>query len=99
MKRAATLRAPRARRSNSIPQEQVTPLPEQDTSDVAIMDLRAPLDHAIDPGQAAEALERTRITLLSKVADEEDARHRVSSTLHEFYAAQGTALAGEARDR
>jgi hypothetical protein len=82
-----------------LPQEQVAPLPEQDTSDVAVMVLHAPLDHAIDPAQAAAALERTRIALLGKAADAEDARRRVSSTLHEFYAAQGTALAGEAHGR
>jgi hypothetical protein len=51
------------------------------------MDLRAPLDLTIDPFKAAEALERTRIALLSKVADIEDNRHRMSSTLREFYAA------------
>jgi hypothetical protein len=32
-----------------LPQEQNAPLPEQDTSDVAIMDLRALLDHIVDP--------------------------------------------------
>jgi hypothetical protein len=32
------------------------------------VDLRAPLDHAINPVQAAEALERMRIALLGKVA-------------------------------
>jgi hypothetical protein len=31
------------------PQEQNTPLLEQDTSDIAIVDLRALLDHVIDP--------------------------------------------------
>jgi hypothetical protein len=31
------------------PQEQDAPLPEQDTPDVAVVDLRAPLDHVIDP--------------------------------------------------
>jgi hypothetical protein len=81
-----------------LPQEQVALLPEQDTSDVTVVDLRAPLDHTIDPVQAAEALERTRIALLGKVADDEDARRHVSSTLHEFYTAQGTAPAGEADD-
>jgi hypothetical protein len=35
--------------------------------------------------QAPEALEWTRIALLSKVADDEDTRYRVSSTLREFY--------------
>jgi hypothetical protein len=37
-------------------QEQNVPLPEQDASDVAIVDLRAPLDHVVDPVQVAEAL-------------------------------------------
>jgi hypothetical protein len=32
-----------------LPQEQNAPLPEQDASDITIMDLRAPLDHVIDP--------------------------------------------------
>jgi hypothetical protein len=67
-------------------QEQVTLLLEQDTLEVAIVDLRAALDHAIDPAQAAEALERMRIALLGKAADAEDAQRRVSSMLHEFYA-------------
>jgi hypothetical protein len=30
-------------------QEQNAPLPEQDTSDVAVVDLRAPLDHVVNP--------------------------------------------------
>jgi hypothetical protein len=46
---------------------------EQDTSDVAVMDLHAPLNHIVDPVQVAEALERTRLVLLSKVAEDEDA--------------------------
>jgi hypothetical protein len=54
-----------------LPQEQNAPLPEQNTSDIAIVDLRAPLDHVIDPVQVAEALERTRLVLLSKVAEDE----------------------------
>jgi hypothetical protein len=37
-----------------------------------VVDLHEPLDHAIDPIQAAEALERTRLTLLSTAADIED---------------------------
>jgi hypothetical protein len=40
-----------------LPQEQNAPLPEQDASDIAIVDLRTPLDHVIDPVQVAEALE------------------------------------------
>jgi hypothetical protein len=49
------------------------------------VDLRAPLDHIIDPVQVAEALERTCLILLSKVAEDEDARRRMSTMLHEFY--------------
>jgi hypothetical protein len=40
-----------------LPQEQNAPLPEQDASDITIVDLRTPLDHVIDPVQVAEALE------------------------------------------
>jgi hypothetical protein len=80
-----------------LPQEQAAPLPEKDILDVAIMVLRAPLDLTIDPIKAAEALERTRIALLGKVANIEDNRHRVSCMLHEFYVAQGSVLAEEAR--
>jgi hypothetical protein len=65
-----------------LPQEQIAPLPEQDTSDVTVVDLRAPLNHIIDPVQVAEALERTHIVLLSKVAENKDPRRRMSSTLH-----------------
>jgi hypothetical protein len=68
-----------------LPQEQNAPLPEQDASDIAVVDLRAPLDHIVDPVQVTEALERMRLVLLSKVAEDEDARHRMSTTLHEFY--------------
>jgi hypothetical protein len=32
-----------------LPQEQVAPLPEQDTSDIAVMDLHTPLDHIVKP--------------------------------------------------
>jgi hypothetical protein len=37
-------------------QEQNAPLLEQDTSDVAVVDLSAPLDHVVNPIQVAEAL-------------------------------------------
>jgi hypothetical protein len=74
-----------------LPQEQNAPLPEQNTSDIAIVDLRAPLDHIIDPTQVAEALERTRFILLSKVVEEEIDRRRASTTLHEFYDTHGDA--------
>jgi hypothetical protein len=78
-------------------QEQVALLPEQDTSDVAVVDLRTPLDHAIDPVQAAKALERTRISLLERAMDINDTRRHVNSTVRGFYAVQGTVLAGEVR--
>jgi hypothetical protein len=68
-----------------LPQEQDAPLPEKDTSHVVVLDLRAPLDHIIDPVQVTEAMERTRIVLLSKVAEDVDTRHCMSSTLYEFY--------------
>jgi hypothetical protein len=35
------------------------------------MDLHAPLNRVIDPAQVAEALEQTRLVLLSKVAEDE----------------------------
>jgi hypothetical protein len=74
-----------------LPQEQNAPLPEQDASDIAVMDLRAPLNHIIDPIQVAKALERTRLVLLSKVAEDEVARRRMSTTLCEFYDVHGDA--------
>jgi hypothetical protein len=56
--------------------------------DIAVVDLRAPLDHVIDPVQVAEALERTRLVLLSKVAEDKNARRRMSTALCKFYDAQ-----------
>jgi hypothetical protein len=79
------------------PQEQNAPLPEQDTSDIAVVDLRAPLDHVIDPVQVAEALERTRLILLSKAAEEETVRRRMSTTLREFYDAPDELAHGQQR--
>jgi hypothetical protein len=75
-----------------LPQEQNAPLLEQDGSDIAVVDLRSPLDHVIDPVQVAEALERTRLVLLNKVAEDEDTRPRMSTTLREFYDVHGDAL-------
>jgi hypothetical protein len=54
-----------------LPQEQDAPLPEQDAPDVSVVDLRAPLNRVIDPARVAEALERTCLVLLSKVAEDE----------------------------
>jgi hypothetical protein len=80
------------------PLEQNAPLPEQDTSGVAIVDLSAPLERVIDPAQVAEALERTRLVLLSKVAEDKVNRCRASTTLGEFYDMHGDAPAELARD-
>jgi hypothetical protein len=77
-----------------LPQEQDAPLPEQDALDIAVVDLCAPLDHIVDPVQVAEALERTRLVLLSKVAEDEDARRRMSTKLRDFYDAQDVTPAG-----
>jgi hypothetical protein len=71
-----------------LPQEQNAPLREQDTLDIAVVDLRAPLDHIIDPAQVAEALEQMHLVLLGKVAEDEDARRRMSTALRKFYDAQ-----------
>jgi hypothetical protein len=80
------------------PQEQNAPLPQQDTPDIAVVDLRAPLDHVIDPVQVAEALERTFLVLLGKVAEDEIDRRRVSTTLSEFYDVHGDAPVELAHD-
>jgi hypothetical protein len=80
------------------PQEQNAPLPEQDTSDIAVVNLCAPLDCVVDPARVAEALERTRLVLLSKVAEDEVNRCRASTTLSEFYDVHGGARTKLARD-
>jgi hypothetical protein len=41
------------------------PPQEKDAPDVAMVDLRTPLDHVIDPVQVAEALKRTRLVLVA----------------------------------
>jgi hypothetical protein len=53
------------------------------------VDLRAPLDHVIDPAQVAKALEQMRLVLLSRAAEEDTVWHRMSTTLREFYDAHG----------
>jgi hypothetical protein len=53
------------------------------------VDLRAPLDRVIDSAQVAEALEKTRLVLLSRAAEEETTRRHMSTTLREFYDAHG----------
>jgi hypothetical protein len=74
-----------------LPQERDVPLPEQDAPDVSVVDLCAPLSCVIDPSRVAEALERTRLVLLSKVAEDEANRCRAGTTLSEFYDVHGDA--------
>jgi hypothetical protein len=50
-----------------------------------VVDPRAPLSRVIDPARVAEALERTCLVLLSKVAEDEANRCCASTTLSEFY--------------
>jgi hypothetical protein len=80
------------------PQEQYALLPERDTPDVSVVDLRAPLGRVIDPARVAEALERTRLVLLSKVAKDEGNRCRASTTLSKFYDVHRDAPTELARD-
>jgi hypothetical protein len=81
-----------------LPQEPDAPLPEQDASDVSVVDLRAPLSHIVNPARVAEALEWTRLVLLSKVAEDETNRCRAGTTLSEFYDVHGDASIELARD-
>jgi hypothetical protein len=74
-----------------LPQQQDAPLPEQDAPDVSVVDLHAPLSRVIDPARVAEALERTHLVLLSKVAEDEANRCCASTTLSEFYNMYGDA--------
>jgi hypothetical protein len=63
-----------------------------------VVDLCAPLDCIIDPARVAEALERTRLVLLGKVAEDKASRCRASTTLSEFYDVHGDAPTELARD-
>jgi uncharacterized protein (DUF1499 family) len=71
---------------------------EQDAPDVSVVDLRAPLNCVIDPARVAEALERMRLVLLGKVAEDEVNQCRASTTLSEFYDVHGDAPAELAHD-
>jgi hypothetical protein len=84
-----SLRPARPPLERRLPQEQNAPLPEQDASDIAIVDLHAPLDHVINPVQVAEALEQTRLVLLRKVDEDEIDRRRASTMLRKFYGVHG----------
>jgi hypothetical protein len=79
--------------------EQDLPPPERDVLDVAITDLRAPLDLTADPAKLTEDLERTRRTLLKEAIGVEDTRRRVLSTLHEYNIAQGYTPTGDGPSR
>jgi hypothetical protein len=81
-----------------LPQEQDAPLPEQDALDVSVVDLHAPLNRVIVPARVAKALERTRLVLLSKVAEDKVHQRRASTTLSEFYDVHGDAPAELAHD-
>jgi hypothetical protein len=63
-----------------------------------MVDLRAPLNRVIDPARVAEALERTRLVLLSKVAEDEANWRHASTTLSEFYDVHGDAPTELAHD-
>jgi hypothetical protein len=93
-----SLRPERPSPKRLLPQEQDAPLPEQDASDVSVVDLRAPLSRVIDPARVAKALERTRLVLLSKVAEDEANRCHTSTTLSEFYDVHGDAPTKLTRD-
>jgi hypothetical protein len=93
-----SLRPERPSPGRLLPQEQDAPLPEQDALDVSVVDLHAPLDRVIDPARVAEALERTCLVLLSKVAEDEANRRRTSTTLSEFYDVHGDAPTEFVRD-
>jgi hypothetical protein len=93
-----SLRPERPSPGHLLPQEQDAPLPEQDAPDVSVVDLRAPLDRVIDPTRVAEALERTHLVLLGKVAEDEANRRRASTMLSEFYDVHGDAPTELVRD-
>jgi hypothetical protein len=81
-----------------LPQEQDAPLPEKDTPNISVVDLCASLSHIIDPAWVAEALERTHLVLLNKVAEDEADWCRVSTMRSEFYGVHGDAPTKLARD-
>jgi hypothetical protein len=80
------------------PQEQDAPLLERDAPNVSVVDLCAPLSRVIDPARVVEALERMRLVLLSKVAENEANRCRASTTLSEFCDVHGDAPTELTRD-
>jgi hypothetical protein len=93
-----SLRPERPSPERLLPQEQDAPLPEQDAPDVSVVDLCAPLSRVIDPAWVAEALERTHLVLLSKVAEDEANWCSASTTLSEFYDVHEDAPAELAHD-
>jgi hypothetical protein len=93
-----SLRPERPSLEHPPPQEKDASLLERDAPDIFVVDLRAPLDRVIDPALVAEALERTRLVLLGKVAADEANRRCASTMLSEFYDVHGDAPTELARD-
>jgi hypothetical protein len=83
----------------SPPPEHGLPPPERDVLDVAITDLRAPLDITTDPVKISEDLERTRRNLLKEAVDVDDTRRCVLSTINEYNIAHGFTPAGDGPSR
>jgi hypothetical protein len=81
------------------PQEQDLPPPERDVLDIAITDLRAPLDLTADPVKISEDLERTRRNLLEEAIGVEDTHWRILSMLHEYNTTHGFTPAGDGPSR
>jgi hypothetical protein len=81
------------------PPEQVLPPLEREVLDVAIMDLRAPLDLTADPAKISEDLERMRRNLLKEAVDIEDTHRRVHSMIQEYNTAHGFTLARDGPSR
>jgi hypothetical protein len=83
----------------SPPPKHGLPPPERDVLDVAITDLRAPLDITTDPVKVSEDLERTRLNLLKEAVDIDDMRRCVLSTINEYNVAHGFTPAGDGPSR
>jgi hypothetical protein len=77
------------------PPEQDLPPPERDMLDVAITDLRTPLDITVDPVKVSKDLERTRLNLLKEAVDIDDTHPRVLSMINEYNIAHGFTPAGD----
>jgi hypothetical protein len=74
------------------PPKQGLPPPERDLLDVAITDLRAPLDISADPVKVSE-------DLLKEAVNVDDTHRRVLSTINEYNVAHGFTPAGDGPSR